>query len=151
MKENQPDKSCIVIYFPVQAHVYKYLQAKVGESLKVSRKDFWGNLILDMLSKRYTPNHEMNSELVFPVEISMRYMSEYGVFFDSRIVKKFNSQVDKMMREEMRTHVFICNEKNGVPKDRALKQFMDFFNIVEDDIKFETLKKDLVRSQKGTN
>jgi len=151
MKENQPEKSCVVIYFPVQPHVYKYLQAKVGESMTVSRKDFWGNLVLDILSKRYSSTINLSNELVYPVEISMRYMSEYGVFIDSKTVKKFNSQIDNLFREEMRTHVFINYEKNNIPKDRALKQFLEYFNIDEDDMKFETLKKDLIRSKKVTN
>jgi len=151
MSNNQPEKSCVVIYFPVQPHVYKYLQSKVGESMTVSKKDFWGNLILDILSKRYTSPVTQPEELVYPVEISMRYMTEYGVFIDSRTVKKFNTQIDNLFREEMRTHVFINYEKNSIPKDRALKQFLDYFNISEDDIKFETLKKDLVRSKRVTN
>lgn len=151
MKENQPEKSCVVIYFPVQPHVYKYLQSKVGESMTVSRKDFWGNLVLDILSKRYTSTTIQTEDLVYPVEISMRYMSEFGVFIDSKTVRKFNSQIDNLFREEMRTHVFINYEKNGIPKDRALKQFLEYFNIDEDDMKFETLKKDLIRSKKGTN
>lgn len=151
MRENQPEKSCVVIYFPVQPHVYKYLQSKVGECMTVSRKDFWGNLVLDILSKRYTSSVSLTDELVYPVEISMRYMSEFGVFIDSKTVKKFNSQIDNLFREEMRTHVFINYEKNGIPKDRALKQFLEYFNIDEDDMKFETLKKDLIRSKKVTN
>jgi hypothetical protein len=143
------DKAVIVINFPVKAHVYKYLQAKVGEKLVVTNTNFFGATVLDILSKQYSDYSSVSDEITFPVEISFRYMRTHGIYIDKRIVRKFNNRFDDMFREEMRSHVSISLQQNNIPKDKSLRQFLFSYNIDEDDIKFETLKKDLGRNLKN--
>lgn len=136
----------IVINFPVQPHVYKYLQSKVGESMTVSKHTLWGNIVLDILSKKHCDLKHPNHELTYPVHISMKYVRDYGVYLNENTAGKFNKQINRFFREEMRTFVFVTNANFNVPKDECLRRFLNHFNISEDDIKFETLKKDLIRN-----
>lgn len=142
------EKSAIVIKFPVKPHVYKYLQTKVGEKLVVTKTDFFGGMVLDILSKNYCDLKAVNDELTFPVEISMRYMEKMGFYIDSKIIQKFNARVDDVFREEMRSFVGINYRANKIAKETSLKQFLLNYNLEEDDIKFETLVKDLRRNLK---
>jgi hypothetical protein len=63
---------------------------------------------------------------------------EMGVYIDSKIIRKFNTRVDDVFREEMRTYVGL-NFTQQNPKETSLKQFCFNYNLSEDDIKFETL------------
>lgn len=142
------ERSAVIIYFPVKPHVYKYLQNKVGEKLVVTKSDFFGGMVLDVLSKNYAVFQAVNDDYTFPVEISMRYMEKMGVYIDGKIIRKFNTRVDDVFREEMRTYVGLNYKANNIPKETSLKQFLFNYNLNEDDIKFETLVKDLTRNLK---
>lgn len=136
----------IVLYFPVKPHVYKYLQSKVGEKLVVSNHNFFGGIVLDILSKRYSDLIAVNNELSFPVVISINYMEKMGFYIDAKIMRKFNHRMDDMFREEMRTFVNINHTINRIPKEKSLKNFLFNYNLTEDDIKMETLIKDIQRN-----
>lgn len=142
------ERSAVVINFPVKPHVYKYLQVKVGEKLVVTKCDFFGSMVLDILSKNYSDLQAVSDEITFPVEISLRYMEKMGVYIDSKIIRKFNTRVDDVFREEMRTYVGLNYTANRIAKETSLKQFLFLYNMNEDDIKFETLVKDLRRNLK---
>ena len=143
--EKSPNPA-IVFYFPVKKHVYKYLQKKVGEKLTVSNHNFFGGMVLDILSKRYSDFKSLNDEFSFPVEISISYMEKMGFFIDAKIMRKFNYRVDDIFREEMRSFVNMNYRINKIPKETSLKNFMFEYNITEDDIKLETLIKDIQRN-----
>ena len=141
-------KSTIIINFPVKPHVYKYLQTKVGEKLVVTNFDFFGGIVLDILTKKYSYVDSVTDNYTFPVEISLRYAEKMGFYIDEKVVKKFNSRMDSMFREEMRGFAHINYKTNQTPREVSLKQFLFQYNIEEDDIKFETLLKDFKRKSK---
>ncbi|MFW0737597.1 hypothetical protein [Flavobacterium sp. T12S277] len=140
------DKAVVTVHFPVKPHVYKFLQKKVGEKLIVSKNNLYGNLVLDILSKRYCVLDAVTDEYTFPVDISLRYMEDYGIFIDKKIIRKFNSQVDRIFKEEVRSYVALNYSMNDIPKKTAVEQFIFHYNLTEDDIKLETILKDLVRN-----
>lgn len=142
------ERSAVIINFPVKLHVYKYLQKKVGEKLVVTKSDFFGSMVLDVLSKNYSDLQSVSDDITFPVEISVRYIDKMGVYIDSKIIRKFNTRIDDVFREEMRTYVGLNFSANKIPKETSLKQFLFNYNMSEDDIKFETLVKDLRRNIK---
>lgn len=140
------DKTAVTVHFPVKVHVYKFLQKKIGEKLVVTKNNFYGNLVLDVLSKRYCVLDSVTDDFTYPVDISLRYMSDFGIFIDKNIIRKFNSQVDRVFKEEIRSYVAINNKMNQMPKKAAVEQFLFHYNMTEDDIKLETILKDLNRN-----
>ena len=140
---NQP---AVVLMFPVQPHVYKFLQHKCGEKLSVKKQDLYGSIVLDILSKRGKVELSNTASLTYPVEICLHYIPHHGIFIDSRVIRKFNLRLDKMFREEMRTYVSVSHANNAISKREALRQFLKAYSIEEDDIKMETLLKDLGRN-----
>ena len=141
------ERVAVIVNFPVKPHVYKYLQKKCGEKLVVTKSDFFGSMVLDILSKNYSDLQAVSTDVTFPVEISVRYMEKMGVYIDSKIIRKFNTRVDDIFREEMRTYVMLNFSANKIPKETSLKQFMFNYNLSEDDVKFETLVKDIKRNK----
>lgn len=136
----------VIIHFPVERHVYKYLQKSVGEKLVASKKDLFGGITLDLLSKNDSRDTYMvKGELTYVVEISEDYMYRFGIYVDEKIKRKFNAYIDKMFRKEMITYVDINSGKKKKNKEPALREFLFYYNISEDDIKFETLVKYIQR------
>lgn len=142
------EKATIIVHFPVKPHVYKYLQKKCGEKLVVSQGDFFGGLVLDLLSRKPCSLQGVSDEFTFPVEISMRYLREVGIFFDDKIIRKFNNRVDDMFRQEIYSFVLMNYDLYNTPKERSLKHLLNHYSITEDDIKFESLVKDYKRKLK---
>jgi hypothetical protein len=140
------DKTAVTVHFPVKVHVYKFLQKKVGEKLVVTKNNFYGNLVLDVLAKRYCVLEAVNDDITYPVEISLRYMSDFGIFVDKNIIRKFNAQIDRIFKEEIRTYVSINHTMNSMTKKDAVEQFLFHYDMTEDDIKLETILKDLNRN-----
>lgn len=140
------ERAAVIINFPVKPHVYKYLQKKCGEKLIVSKTNFFGSTILDILSKKHSRYESVTMDLLFPAEISMEYMRSMGIYLDDKIIRKFNTRVDDLFREEMRTYCDTNFEITQIPKEKSLKQLLFYYNISEEDIKFETLVKDLRRN-----
>lgn len=139
-------KAAVTVHFPVKLHVYKYLQSKVGEKLVLTKNNFFGSTVIDIFKRTYSVYESVSNEYTFPVEVSTRYMEKNGIFLDDKSLRKFNSRFDDMFREEMRSYVYMSSESNGLKKESALRQFLFHYNISEDDIKFETLVKDLQRN-----
>lgn len=131
----------VIIFFPVEPHVYKYLQKSVGEKLVTSKNNFFGNIVLDLLSKRDTDIKVVRGELVYAVDISEDYMNRYGIYVDEKIKRKFNSHMDKMFRKELLTYVAIESSKGFRLRREKLAEFLFYYNITEEDFKFETLIK----------
>jgi len=140
------ERAAITVHFPVKPHVYKYLQTKCGEKLIVSKNNLFGSIVLDILSKNYSDLQAVNDNFTFPVDISVRYMEKMGFYIDPKIIRKFNTRIDDIFREEMRAYVRISFRLNHIRKETALKQFLSDYNITEEDIKFETLVKDILRN-----
>lgn len=140
------NRTAVVINFPVKPHVYKYLQKKCGEKLIVTKSDVFGSIVLDILSKKHLDHKAVVTTMSFPVEISMRYMERNGIYIDDKIIRKFNTRIDDIFREEMRTHCDTNFSINGIPKEKSLKNLLFYYSISEEEIKFETLVKDLRRN-----
>lgn len=139
------EKPAIVVHFPVSPHVYKYLQNKCGEKLEVTKNCLFGSIILDIMSKKYSDLLAVPDDYTYPVEISLGYLEKMGFYIDAKVLRKFNARVDKIFREEMRTIAQVNYDFNQIPKEKSLKQFLVFYNISEEEIKLETLIKDLRR------
>lgn len=143
--EKSPNPA-IVFYFPVKKHVYKYLQKKVGEKLLVSNHSLFGGMVLDIFSKKYYDLKIINDGLLYPVEVSLNYLGREGFFIDEKIIRKFNYRIDDVFREEMRAFINLNYKINNIPKETSLRNFIFEYNITEDDIKFETLVRDIRRN-----
>jgi hypothetical protein len=58
-------------------------------------------MVLDILSKNYSDLQAVKDDITFPVEISHGTWKN-GVYIDSKIIRKFNTRVDDVLREEIK-------------------------------------------------
>lgn len=143
-----PKSVTVIITFNVEKHIFKYLLKNVGGKMIVSKKNFYGQMTLDILSKDYKKYQyePCDSMVPYKVEIGEDYMNRYGIFLNDEILRKFNHSLDKVFRQEMMTHIRINYKNNLKTKEGALRDFLSHYEINEDDIKFETLVKYMNRN-----
>ncbi|MFN7013537.1 MAG: hypothetical protein ACK4ON_04600 [Bacteroidia bacterium] len=138
----------VVIHFPVERHVYKYLQYHVGEKLVVRKKNYFGSIALDMFSVKDRAYKELNNSLSYPVEFSEDFLKRYSIYEGKICNNKFNNLIDQMFRQELMSYIRISVYPKNGSKEGALKDFLFHYNICDEDINYESLLKYINRNAK---
>lgn len=136
----------VEINLPVEKHIYKYLDNKVGRGFVVSKTDFFGSILLDILSKKNSRELTFVGREGFPVFITEDYMYRYGVTLEESKKLKMNLYANRMFRMELMAHVRICRRKKSNTIIGAINDFLALYEITEDDLKLETLLKYVKRN-----
>lgn len=141
----------VVIHFPVERHVYKYLQYHVGEKLIVRKKNYFGSITLDMFSVTDSKYKELPDSLSYPVEISEDFLNRYGIYQGKICNNKFNNLIDHMFRQELMSYIRIAFYPKSESIEGALKEFLFHFNINDEDLNYESLLKYVRRNFKKSH
>ncbi|MNL18009.1 hypothetical protein D3C87_1391320 [compost metagenome] len=83
----------------------------------------------------------------FPVYIGDIYEKSVGLYLSHNKIKKFNTAIDNALREEM---YYWCNHPNATDHhtDFNIVRFRDMYNITEDELPFDNLKRWYYRERK---
>ncbi len=135
---------------PVADHVYKYLVARCGKDCIVAtRNTFIGSTVLSLLSRNNDIRHDSKKRhnKLFHVIINEDKYLRNGVHLDYRSAQAFNDLVDKMFREELYCHVMINKYSTNEKFIDSIRNFLEVYDITEEDIKFETIYRDFKRKK----
>lgn len=133
----------IEISFPTRPHVKKYLEFKLGPDYVLSRSDFVGSTILDMLSQRYI-NTKSNNKLVtqYSIKVPNKYIKEQGMYFTPEMFFYFNKRIDQMFFEELSSHIQLNIEK---PTNYCIEFYLRKMNITDKEYSIESAARRLRR------
>ena len=138
------------ILLPVWPHIKKYLMVQYGKEMTLSDRGMPSFLLLNMLEKHkkgdpatIRPSQKLIDNLKYlpyPVFIGDTIERQKGLFLSQEKIKKFNESVDDAFREEMYRW---CNHPNATDFviDFQIQRFRDQYNITEDELPFENLKR----------
>jgi hypothetical protein len=151
------------IDFPVRPHLLKYLQVHLRlapnpetsnqlEDYVLSKADRFGFALNQLLRKPVkSARHEASTEgCTAGLGVNLRNfnapyydltqgkLSAYAVF-------QFNELVEELFRQELYWWVKQTLERRGTMKD-AIRSFMVLYDVGEDDIAYETLRRDVHRN-----
>lgn len=130
----------------LQAHTAKYAQKRFGEVIKPTVENWFGVALLYFLKKGDWDNQYnkyVGERLYYPLTV---HLSNYQAFdlgqtctsayaeamLNSLLVKDFNRELCSFCD---------CKMSQGVKMTEAVFDFMNFYGLSENDVKFETLKK----------
>lgn len=124
---------------PVPSFINKYLTVKYGKTLKLSKKSVLGLCIIEFSTKRYIkPNKHHKNNSTYTIHV-------YDYYFTRR---KYNIRADKLkfiaslmvqiFYEDLFTSVDVAVTTNNTYAVTAIKNYLDYFNIEEDDLKLRT-------------
>jgi hypothetical protein len=135
---------------PVADHVFRYLVHKYGsDTILAKRSDIVGNIILSSLNK----NSDLDiSRKKFKKSIKVvikdyQYLKN-GVFVSVKKGQVFNTLIDKMFRGELYSHCFMNKELHDDAYIKIIRQFLDVYNISEDELKVASIYRDFKRKKK---
>ncbi len=139
--------------FPVRPYVRKYLVRHLGEHYVLSRADRFGLFLFHLLRKqgrgaKKTGGKEKCSA-TFAIDLRNFPFRQYGLEeLTSYSIFHFNEFVDELLKGELymwvRAHATAARHRTTV-KD-AIVDFMVLYDLREEDISFETLRKSVQRN-----
>lgn len=141
----------ITYHFPVNEHIYKFLVTKHGtDTIKASRKNLVGSVILSMLSKNEDQHPiPVEGDRIIHVIVSDSFYNENNSYISPKIAHAFNGIFECVFREEMFSHAFVAKITCKDFFIKSIFSFMDFYNISEDDMNSESLYRDFKRKKEA--
>jgi hypothetical protein len=145
------------ILLPVKAHVKKYLEVQYGKEMDLNDRGIMALLVRSLLRhhKKQDPATVRPSQKLidnkkyfpYPVYIGDKIVRSNGLYLDNETIKKFNESVDDAIREEM---FWWCQHPGSIDHivDFDIVRFRDKYNMTEDDLPFDNLKKWYYRERK---
>jgi hypothetical protein len=146
-------KKAQVLNFPMKKHLVKYLVVHLEEDYSLSERDQFGALLFHLLRNGLKDSQKDGTmdqyKGRFAIRLSRYPMKQYGLKgMNSNTVFLFNNHVDNLFREELFAWVEIMGQRLDMTTKDAIISFMDLYDLEEEDIAFETLKKAVQREQK---
>lgn len=140
------------IPIPVAPHVKKYLTTIYGDYYTLSLDDALGILLHAIITRKTsfdnTPKNTTKLSCSFEFKFSLSIFQKFGFTFEPKDYFYIGKMLDKYFREKMYEYAIINSVNNNINCKRSMKEFMDFFEITEEDVDLESLYRDFKRQKK---
>ncbi len=145
------------ILLPVWPHLKKYITVQYGKEMTLSNDGVVSLLLLNMLEKHkkgdpatIRPSQKLLDNVTFlpyPVFVGDNIERTRGTYLSQEMIVKFNKAVDNMLRKEMYRW---CKHPNATDHhvDFQIVRFRDMYDISEDELPFDNLKRWYYRERK---
>lgn len=149
----------IIINMPMKPYLSKFLLKKYGPTHKVSFYSLLGQFLMEILDKQYRKDKtKVREKSYYPLVVPKTFVEKFGFDMPPRKMKRFEDMLIRLFKNELESHVDITVEydlyisendkKYKLDVMKAIKQFLNFYNINEDDLKLESLYRDYKRQKK---
>lgn len=131
----------VTVSFPVEAHVFKYLQRRHGSALIATKTTLLGLLVLNAMEKTYAPPEKwLERKHTYTVIVNQGNVNRVGHSLPRNTQHYLGEVCTKIFNMAMYEHLddAVMESKQALP---SLKKFLLRYGITEDDIKVETLYK----------
>jgi len=144
---------------PLKSYAKKFLTKIIcTEPYKVSKNDVFGNFLIHELKgsiysideriKNY-PEFQDELQIIIPESYANKYRIK-GISFEN--VKAINNYIDRLFDSYFKSAMVREITKNENSKIKQLiYEFRNFYDLSEDDISYETLKKKFYRFSQNNN
>ncbi|WP_375435076.1 hypothetical protein [uncultured Hymenobacter sp.] len=141
-----------ILDFPVKPHVRKYLDLHLGtEPYVLSSADRFGKLLFHLMRRQIKGKlHHAGSRegCTSNFKLDLRNFPAYQYGFDELTdytIFQFNDYVDELLKEELYTWIRqFVTRRTGIK--RVIIDFMAGYDLREEDIQYETLRKAVQRN-----
>jgi hypothetical protein len=151
----------VLLRLPVPRYLKKILNLRFGEHYDAKENTLFGMAIINILKRKsdcgyvYTRNHYRLGNYrfkekteIFLVNISLDKARRTGFIFDENRILKIIKAIDKSIRDELYTSAIINKEKYGIEYQTTILDFLDFYDITDEELSYESLRKDFNRNRK---
>ena len=142
----------VIIHVPCPTYIRKYIEASFGSNYEIKQTDWLGIFIYSLLQKKSHPTYHYaghkktavyNDHLVF--NFSIHQANKHGFFLINSDELKIVKEIDDIFRRNMYSQAIINFENFGIEYQSTIMAYLESFNITEDDLHYETIRKDFNR------
>jgi hypothetical protein len=136
----------VILSLPVKPYTLKFLTRHLGAAYKLSNNDSYGLYLFSLLRQprtdRQYEDYLGRYTAQFPVSIVPYLVADRACKNCSPLtVVRFNNFVEGIFFTEFHSFVQFRVEETDMQAKQAIERFCKRFELTEDDISFETLKK----------
>ena len=134
---------------PVPTYVKKFLTQKYGEALFISKKTTLGIHLLELLEKEFDPKsiYPVLGNDCYRINLSEYYANTKGVVINPMRANDIANYLDRLFREQLFDFMKIHKYQHGQELP-AIRIFLDYHGITEDDLKYDSIYRDYKRYKK---
>jgi hypothetical protein len=152
----------VTLCIPMKSYLRKYLQKKYGDTHVVSRRSWLGRYFIDLLDKQYRKTKvDFEKEDYYQVIVPASIVKEVGFDLSNTKVKSLGDMIHKVFINDLYSYIEVSvgsklsfkNEQfesyNKQNVFQAIIQFLDYYDIGDDEIKVESLYRNYSREQES--
>lgn len=153
--------SRMLLQLTVPKYLKKIMDAKFGESYCAREDTLFGMTVINTLKRKsehdYTYKRILykegnyrfkNATEPFFINVSIDRCTRRGFTFDKRRVFQIVKAFDKSIRENLYQTAIVNREFYGIQIKTTFQNFLDLYDIDEEELSYESLRKDFNRNQK---
>jgi len=144
------------VHLPIKSYLKKYLIKKYGTSYKISSNSLLGIFLIEILDKQYRKEHrQIKEKNYYPIIIPKVIVEKVGFDFPTSKMRRFELMIKQLFRNELDSHVDIAinaelyvninDKKYKLDVMKAIKQYLEFYDITEDELRLDSLYRDYKR------
>ena len=151
----------VLLQLTVPLYLKKILEIKYGNPYTAKENTLFGMTVLNTLKRKsdhdytYTRNQYSggnyrfkNSTEVFFINVSVDRVKRKGFAFDQRRTFQIVKALDRTIREELYISAIVNKEKYGIEYQTTLLDFLELYDIEEEELSYESLRKDFNRNRR---
>lgn len=139
----------ITLHLSVPRYVKKILEFKYGDDYKAREDTLLGMVVLNSLQKKSERNYiykRQNPDIAyFSMKVGIDKASRTGFQINHNKARQISKAIERDIREKLYNEA-MTNEMNfGVEFRATLQNFLDLYDITEEELSYETIRKDFNR------
>ena len=152
----------ITLEIPIKPFLKKFLTKKYGEVHHVKKTSLLGGIIIDILDKQYRKQSiDVDRKSWYKVSVPATIVKEVGFDISFLKLKKLGDKIYTIFYNDLENYITLTvendlkffNEKhssiNKQNRMKAIAQFLDFYNITEEELKLESVYRTIDRRLKS--
>lgn len=151
----------VLLQLNVPKYLKKILEVKYGDSYVAKENTLFGMTVLNTLKRKsdhdysYTRNQYTNGNYRFKnsteayfINVSVDRVKRKGFAFDPKRTFQIVKALDKSIRDDLYQNAIINKEKYGIEYQTTLLDFLDLYDIEDEELSYDSLRKDFNRNRR---
>ncbi len=136
---------------PVPKYLKRVLEKKYGEDFQATETTLLGFVVLQILKRKSEIKYDYQKKQspidYFKVYIGVRKAGIKGFIFNQKRSYQLAKTLERQTKEELFINAIHNKENYGIDYQVTLLDFLDFYDIPDEELTYETLRKDFNRQK----
>lgn len=140
----------VLLLLPVPKYLKRVLEKKHGEDFQATETTLLGFVVLQILKRKSEIKYDykrQNQNDYFRVYIGVRKAGLKGFIFNQKRSHQLAKTLERQTKEELFTSAILNKENYGIEYQVTLLDFLEFYDIPDEELTYETLRKDFNRQK----